>query len=248
MAKRFTEADKWRDPWFRQLPTVAKLIWLYLCDRCDAAGVWEIDLAALWFDTGLAADNNFAGALKLFGDRVQLLDERRLVLTKFVSFQYPRGLDARSHAQRRVIDLLRKHGLPLPPKMGGGMPPKLGRQSQQEEDTDTEEEVEEDKDTEDLFAKAVRDGALVVSSGAPPSKTVGDLVALGASVKADDRADWDAAIRHRSFEVMASAVSALRARGAKAWLNVVLDEIDKTPNAGEEHVLIDGVRHKLTKR
>jgi len=44
VSKRFTDSEKWRDPWFRRLPTEYKLLWLYLLDECDVSGVWKVDL------------------------------------------------------------------------------------------------------------------------------------------------------------------------------------------------------------
>lgn len=43
MAKRFTDSDKWEDPWFRKLSNKGKLLFLYLCDSCDLAGFKERD-------------------------------------------------------------------------------------------------------------------------------------------------------------------------------------------------------------
>lgn len=41
MASRFTETGKWRDSWFRSLDVESKLVWLWLCDNCDACGYLE---------------------------------------------------------------------------------------------------------------------------------------------------------------------------------------------------------------
>jgi hypothetical protein len=44
MSKRFTETDKWRDPWFRKLTPLQKCLFVYLCDNCNNAGFVEIDV------------------------------------------------------------------------------------------------------------------------------------------------------------------------------------------------------------
>ena len=44
MSKRFTETDKWRDPWFRKLTPLQKCLFVYLCDNCNNAGCVEIDV------------------------------------------------------------------------------------------------------------------------------------------------------------------------------------------------------------
>ena len=39
MAKRFTDTDKWKKGFIRNLPTKYKLLWLYILDDCNHAGV-----------------------------------------------------------------------------------------------------------------------------------------------------------------------------------------------------------------
>lgn len=63
MPKRFTVTEKWNDPWFRTRSPDAKLLWGYLCDVCDIAGIWEIDLGRAAFDTGLS-ESRVQGAFK----------------------------------------------------------------------------------------------------------------------------------------------------------------------------------------
>ena len=43
MSKKFTETEKWNDKWFRSLSPNEKLVFLFLCERCDLAGFYEID-------------------------------------------------------------------------------------------------------------------------------------------------------------------------------------------------------------
>lgn len=51
MAYRFTNTDKWSDSWFSELNPLEKLVFAYLCDKCDIAGfieftprVWAVEL------------------------------------------------------------------------------------------------------------------------------------------------------------------------------------------------------------
>ena len=44
MSKRFTDSEKWGDPWFRNAPSKYKLLWLYLIDECDNAGIWKVNI------------------------------------------------------------------------------------------------------------------------------------------------------------------------------------------------------------
>jgi len=59
--KRFAETNKWDDPWFRQLSGPHKLIFLYVIDRCNNAGFWEIDEEAMAFHTKIDSQH-FEGA------------------------------------------------------------------------------------------------------------------------------------------------------------------------------------------
>lgn len=68
-----TETSKWRDQWFRDLSTDAKLLWLYICDNCDCAGFWTIDVALASFETGMPAAK-IVKALESFADAVNMKD------------------------------------------------------------------------------------------------------------------------------------------------------------------------------
>ena len=45
MAKRFTDTDKWKKKWFRELKPISKCFWSYLLDNCNHAGIWEVDIS-----------------------------------------------------------------------------------------------------------------------------------------------------------------------------------------------------------
>ena len=102
--KRFTETEKWTDPWFRRLPPISKLVWLYLCDRCDQAGCWEVDLEAMQFAVGAPV----TGVIRThFQERVEVFDGGRFWwVPTFTAFQYGKQLDASNAFQRKALKVM----------------------------------------------------------------------------------------------------------------------------------------------
>lgn len=107
MAKRFTDSEKWDDPWFAELPSKYKLFWIYLLDECDHAGVWKVNFRKAHFMIGESLEQ--AEVLRYVSDRVQKIDESYWLILKFVNFQYG-SLNASKTAvsARRILE---KHGL-----------------------------------------------------------------------------------------------------------------------------------------
>ena len=64
MANRFTQTDKWKDLWFRNLPIEAKVLFEYIRDNCDIAGFWKIDFELAAFDTGLPLTSEMTGVFE----------------------------------------------------------------------------------------------------------------------------------------------------------------------------------------
>lgn len=110
MAKRFTATEKWNDKWFRQLPAKYKLLWVYLLDNCDNAGIIEIDLEPAEFY--IKAKFDTAEIKTVFGDRICELNggSNKWFIPKFVSFQY-NVLNPDVKAHKSVIDKLNKYNL-----------------------------------------------------------------------------------------------------------------------------------------
>ncbi len=106
MAKRFTDSDKWKKWWFRALSPVHKCFWIYICDNCNHAGMWEVDfdLAEVFIGTKLDPDT-----IKQTFDKqyIEVGGGKRWFIRDFVVFQY--GVlkeDSRTH--QSVIDILKK--------------------------------------------------------------------------------------------------------------------------------------------
>jgi len=98
MAKRLHDTDCWAKSWFRHLPAKSKILWLYCLDKCNCAGIWEIDFEQASFFTGEKfTENNLKDLEKQF----KRIDEKRLLILDFIDFQY--GELTETHKMRKKV-------------------------------------------------------------------------------------------------------------------------------------------------
>lgn len=107
MSKRFTESEKWKDPWFRRLPIVGKMFWVYVCDHCDHAGVISPDWEAMSFYFGTEVTED---VLTHFEKQIQQMGGGKLFIRSFIKFQYGK-LSKECKPHNPVFQALKKHGL-----------------------------------------------------------------------------------------------------------------------------------------
>lgn len=111
MGKRFTETGKWRDPFFRQLSPAHKLLWQWLIDECDVAGVVEPDWGLASFQIGMEVNPEMVSA---FGDRVKTLESGKFFIPKFIEFQFGKTLNRANKVHLGVIRRLEMIGIESP--------------------------------------------------------------------------------------------------------------------------------------
>ena len=101
MSSRFTETDKWKDPWFRTRSPYAKCVWEYLRDNCDIAGVIEYDPASIAFHTGLT-EKQLEGAMEEL-KRGFLSAGGYIMLRTFLKYQRNVPLNENNAAHRGIL-------------------------------------------------------------------------------------------------------------------------------------------------
>jgi len=104
MPKRFTITEKWQDPWLHSKSIKAKLLWVYLCDVCDVAGFWEIDLERASFDTGISRKTIIGAFEELI--RGYEKKERHIWLRNFIKHQGNLPLNPNNPAHKGIIKVL----------------------------------------------------------------------------------------------------------------------------------------------
>lgn len=168
--KRFTATEIWQKPWFRKSPCRLKCLWRYLCDHCDAAGVWEPDweLASIYVGEPVSEAD-----LSAFNGNA-VIRNGNVYLPQFIEFQYGRlSKDCKPH--EKVFEAMDRHGISLLdafPKGNGSLSPRVSITLQEEE-----EEEEEDKKRKKTAVSSVAQRVTPDESAEIP--TVEEIVAYG---------------------------------------------------------------------
>lgn len=105
MVKRFTDTDKWKKKWFRELTAKEKTFWVYLLDSCSYAGIWEVDFELAEFFCGSLDKEKIKD---IFARHYrEIVDGKYWYITDFISFQYGQ-LSAACKPHQPVIKALKK--------------------------------------------------------------------------------------------------------------------------------------------
>jgi hypothetical protein len=143
MAKRFTDTDKWKKPFIRSLEAPYKLLWFYILDDCDHAGIWQADFEVASIRIGFLITEK--DMMKHFGEKIQKIGPAKFFIPDFIFFQYG-TLNDKNRLHLSVIQLLEKNKIkPLGSPLEGA----------KYKDKDKEQDKDKDKDKEkDSFGKS----------------------------------------------------------------------------------------------
>ena len=109
MAKRYTDSEKWKKPFIRGLQGAYKLLWFYILDDCDHAGIYQVDLAVAAIRIGEKIDEE--EAIRQFADKIVLMDNgTKWFIPSFIEFQY-KELNPTNKAHASALALLKKNGI-----------------------------------------------------------------------------------------------------------------------------------------
>ena len=106
--KRFTDILKWEKEWFLSLEINDKLVWLYLLDNCDEAGLWNVNWRLCSMLTGVPL-TECPPALK--HQLVETNHDKVVYIKDFMDFQYPDFLSKKSSMIVMCIKRLIKYGV-----------------------------------------------------------------------------------------------------------------------------------------
>lgn len=215
--KRFTETEKWSDPWFRKLKGTVKLGYLYLLDRVDNSGVIDLDTELANFQIGMEID--WESVRSELGDRILILPCGKWHLTRFIGFQFGElKEDCKPHAQ--VIRLMDSHGIDRDSK---------GYTKGIDTPQDKDKDIDKDKKTE----TELRVGALMKRRPSTPMSPSEARAYKGAlpAIKAMTEEDWQ--ILEAFYQAPQQKTFARKDMGA--LLNNWNGEVDKAKEWAKTH-------------
>ena len=109
MAKRMTDTDKWKKRFVRDLSPQHKLLWFYILDDCNHAGLWEVDIEVASIRVGYELVYDMLP--ESFLDKIVIFDNGdKWFIPDFIDFQYGE-LNPNSNVHKSVIALLNKYNL-----------------------------------------------------------------------------------------------------------------------------------------
>ena len=115
MSRRFTEILKWQDLWFQNLGMEAKLFFLYLCENCDIAGFWEINIKRASFDTSIP-ESTLKDLITIPSSthsypisKSWIADEKTLWLKNFIFHQGNLPLQKNNNVQKAIVAKILSH-------------------------------------------------------------------------------------------------------------------------------------------
>lgn len=109
MPKRFTDSEKWKKPFIRSLEAPYKLLWFYILDDCDHAGIWQADIEVAQIKIGEKIDIEKAKKC-LKGKIIVFNNGEKWFIPDFIEFQYGK-LNENNRVHNSVLLQLKKYNL-----------------------------------------------------------------------------------------------------------------------------------------
>ena len=104
-----TDTDKWKKRFLRELKPQHKLLWFYILDDCNHAGIWDVDIEVASIRVG--EELIYDMLPQAFLDKIVIFDNGdKWFIPDFIEFQYGE-LNPNSNVHKSVIALLEKYNL-----------------------------------------------------------------------------------------------------------------------------------------
>ena len=112
--KRFTDCEIWEKDWFLELESDYMILWFWIKDKCNHAGIWTPNRTFL--KRNLNIEYDLDKAFNLFNsdkERIMILTNKKWFLVDFIYFQYGKVLNPKNRVHLSIINLLENNEVKL---------------------------------------------------------------------------------------------------------------------------------------
>lgn len=107
---RYTDTNKWNDPWFIELSPCQKLLFNYLCDNCDNAGFFELSMKKFRDNLHGFDDETIKESFRNLEKSYIFSKDRKVIFIKnFCKHQKNIPLNPRNNAHAGIIAIIQKY-------------------------------------------------------------------------------------------------------------------------------------------
>lgn len=112
MAKRLHDTEIWEQDWFLDLPNKYKMLWLYMKDKCDNAGIWRPNKSMVQKIIGETLNlEEFISLVNVDKERIFILPSGRWFIKYFFIFQYGDKFSPTSQVHKGALKALLQNGV-----------------------------------------------------------------------------------------------------------------------------------------
>ena len=104
MSKRLTDTKKWRKDWFVNLSVPEKLLWIYVTDNCDHAGICDFSEKIFSFELGFKVTKESLS--KILIKKIIWLEYNKFYIVGFTDFQQCKELKPQNRVHASIIKRL----------------------------------------------------------------------------------------------------------------------------------------------
>lgn len=154
MPKRFRDTEIWDKVWFRKSKPKYKCFISYLFDKCDHAGIWEVDKDRMEFYIYDKFKESLDDLLNMYSEHIIKISNTKWFLVDFIPFQYKckiENLNPKNTVHKSVIDILAKYDVinilkKIDDKKSKGFISPLKGAKDKDKDKDQSKDKDRDKD------------------------------------------------------------------------------------------------------
>jgi hypothetical protein len=109
MSNRLTDSDKWKDIWFSNLSPHAKLLFIFLCENCNNAGIYEVNKKFMLFYLGINDEELKKSIAEITKTYIKSNDGNRIWIKNYLKYQSKLPLNENNNNHKQILMILKEN-------------------------------------------------------------------------------------------------------------------------------------------